>query len=50
MSNRTLGVILLCVWLVLTGLLMISNFKFDAQNVVMGFLAIAAGGLIAFGK
>lgn len=33
--------ILLAVWFMLWGLLQISNFKFDGENLIMGCLAIA---------
>lgn len=38
----TVWKILLACWLVLWGLLAISNFKFDGQNLIMGCLAIGA--------
>lgn len=38
--------IVLAVWLLLWGLLGVSNFRFEAQNLVLGFLAVAAGILI----
>lgn len=44
--SRKIWVILLTVWLVLWGLLSISNFQFEASRVVMGLLAIAAGILL----
>lgn len=42
--------IALFVWLVLWGLLAVSNFRFEASNLILGLLAIAAGVLLAFDK
>ncbi len=50
MSNRSFGVILLCVWLILTGVLAVTNIRFEAASIIMGVLAIASGTLILFGK
>ena len=44
--SRKLWVILLCIWLILWGLLSISNFQFEMSHVLMGILAIAAGILL----
>lgn len=48
--SRKIWVILLAVWLLLWGLLHITNFKFESENLIMGVLAIAAAVLIAFDK
>jgi len=50
MSNRSFGVILLCVWLILTGILSLTNFRFEAEHIIMGLLALSAGVLILLGK
>ncbi len=44
--KRTLGMILLGIWLIFTGLIALTNFSFAGQGVVMGLLALAAGVLI----
>lgn len=48
--TRSIGVILLVIFLVLWGLLAISNFSFQFSGFVLGALAIGAGILIALGK
>jgi UPF0716 family protein affecting phage T7 exclusion len=48
--SRTLGVILLCAWLILSGLLAITSFAMPGGTVVLGLLAIAAGILILLGR
>ena len=50
MSGRKLWVIALAIWFLLWGLLAVTNIKFEAQNVVMGFLAIAVAVLAAFDR
>lgn len=50
MNNRSLGVIILCIFLIVYGLLAITNFDFAFSGVVMGLLAIAAGILIILGR
>lgn len=42
----TIWKILLAVWFLLWGLLAVTNFKFEAQNLIMGVLAIAIAVLI----
>lgn len=42
--------IALACWLILYGLLTISNIRFDGQNLLVGFLAIAAAILLLFDK
>lgn len=42
--------IALAVWMLLWGLLQISNVKFEQQGFVMGILAIAIAILIVFDK
>lgn len=42
--------IAICAWFVLWGLLSVSNFRFESENAVMGFLAIVAGLLLIFDR
>lgn len=48
--SRKLWVVALAVWLVLYGLLSITNFRFEAQTLIMGCLAIVAGVLLALDR
>lgn len=48
--NRKLWLILLGVWFLLWGALAVTNFRFEAQNLVMGFLAIIVGVLVLFDR
>ncbi len=48
--SRSLGVILLCAWLVLTGLVAVTSLVIPGGAVVLGLLAIAAGILILLGR
>ena len=48
--SRTLGVILLCAWLILTGLVALTSLAIPGGEVVLGLLAIAAGILILLGR
>ena len=41
--NRYIGVILLAIWLILTGLIMALGLSLPGLSIVMGILAIAAG-------
>lgn len=50
MTNRSLGMILLCIWLILTGVLSVTNITFAAASIIMGVLAIAAGIFVLLGK
>ena len=45
---KNLGMLLLGLWLVLTGLIELLHFSFAGLPVVMAILAIAAGALILF--
>jgi hypothetical protein len=47
--NKNLGVILLGVWLIATGLFPLLNIRFTGSGVLMAALAIAAGVLILVG-
>ena len=50
MTGRKLWVIALALFMLLWGLLAVTNIKFEAQNLLMGFLAIAVAVLVAFDK
>lgn len=50
MKDRTIGVILLVLFLLVFGLLHISNFHFDLENFVLGALAIGASVFLLIGK
>lgn len=47
---KNLGMLLLAVWLVLTGLLELLSITFPARNILLDLLAIAAGILIFLGS
>ena len=44
--TRKLGMILLSIWLIATGLIAILHLSFTGLDIIMGILAIAAGLLI----
>ncbi len=44
--SAKLGTILLAVWLIVTGLLDLTNFHFAGSGIVLAILALAAGVLI----
>jgi hypothetical protein len=48
--TRNVGMLLLAVWLVLTGLVPLLNLSFSGLGTVMAILAIAAGVLIVVGR
>jgi hypothetical protein len=48
--TRNVGMFLLAIWLVLTGLVPLLNLSFSGLGTVMAILAIAAGVLIAVGR
>lgn len=48
--NKNLGMMLLGVWLVLTGLVGLFALTFAGLGVILGILALAAGILILIGK
>jgi hypothetical protein len=48
--KRSIGLLLLAVWLILTGLIPLLNFSFNGLNIVMAILAIASGILIVVGR
>lgn len=50
MSNRSLGVLCLCAFLILTGVFSLTNLQMELAPVILGLLAIAAGILIVLGR
>jgi hypothetical protein len=48
--TQKLGMILLAIWLILTGLFQLVSFDFPYKAVIMSILAIAAGVLILFDR
>lgn len=50
MAGRSWGTVLAGLWFLLTGLLAITNFQFDAAPLIMGVLAIAVALAFWFGK
>lgn len=48
--TKKLGMILLSIWLILTGLIELIDFSFTGLGVIMAILAIAAGVLILLNR
>jgi hypothetical protein len=48
--TKNLGLLLLAVWLIITGLAALLNFSFSGMSTVMAILALAAGVLILVGR
>jgi hypothetical protein len=48
--TKNIGMLLLAVWLILTGLIPLLNFSFSGLGLVMGILAIASGVFIVIGR
>ena len=48
--TKNLGMLLLAVWLIVTGLIPLLNLSFSGLGVIMAILAIAAGALIIVGR
>jgi len=48
--TSNIGMLLLAVWLIVTGLIPLLNFGFSGLGTVMAILAIAAGILIVVGR
>ncbi len=48
--RRNVGMLLLAIWLILTGLFSLFGFSFVGEGVIMGILALAAGILILMGR
>ena len=48
--TQKLGMILLAIWLILTGILQLVSFDFPYKAIILSILAIAAGVLILFDR
>lgn len=48
--TRNLGMLLLGIWLIATGLIPLLNLSFSGLGTVMAVVAIAAGALIIVGR
>jgi hypothetical protein len=48
--TKNLGMLLLAIWLILTGLLQLVTISIPAIGVIMAVLALAAGVLILLGR
>jgi hypothetical protein len=48
--NKNLGMLLLGIWLIVTGLIPLLHLSFSGLGMVMAIGAIAAGALILIGK
>jgi len=48
--TKNLGMLLLSIWLILTGLIPLLSLSFSGLWTIMAILAIGAGVLILFGK
>ena len=48
--TKSLGMLLLGIWLILYGLLPLVKFSFSGQSTIMALLAIVAGALILIGR
>jgi hypothetical protein len=48
--TRNLGMLLLALWLILTGLIPLLNLSFSGLGTIMSILALAAGILIVIGR
>lgn len=50
MKGRSIGMILLAVYLILTGLVLLFSLSFQYQAILMGLLALAAGIALLIGR
>ena len=48
--TKSIGMLLLSIWLILTGLLAVVKFSFSGLEIIMAILAIAAGVLLLLGR
>lgn len=48
--TRNIGMLLLAIWLILTGLIPVLNLSFSQLGTGMAILAVAAGVLILIGR
>lgn len=44
--TKRLGMLLLAIWLILTGLISLFSLSFSGLNIIMGLLALVAGVLL----
>ena len=49
-TNRYLGMLLLGIWLIVTGLMQVVSLSIPGIGLIMAVLAIVAGALIVMGK
>lgn len=50
MKTKNLGMLLLGIWLIITGLIPLLNLSFSGLGTLMAILALAAGAFIIVGK
>ena len=48
--TKNIGMLLLSIWLILTGLIALFGLSFNGLGIIMGILAIAAGIFILIGR
>lgn len=48
--TRNIGMLLLAIWLILTGVIPLINLGFSGLSIIMAVLAIAAGVMIIAGR
>jgi hypothetical protein len=48
--TKNIGMLLLAIWLILTGLTALFSLSFNGLGIIMGLLAIAAGIFILLGR
>ena len=48
--TKNIGMLLLAIWLILSGLIALFSLSFSGLGVIMGLLAIAAGIFILIGR
>ncbi len=48
--TKNLGMVLLSIWLILTGVIALVSFTFQGLPMIMAILAVAAGVLILLGR
>ncbi len=49
-GTENLGMLLLAIWLILTGLISLFGLSFAGLGIIMGLLALVAGILILIGR
>ena len=47
---KKLGMTLLCIWLIATGLIQLTNIQIPSSGTILALLAIASGILILLGR